>query len=775
MATEVGSAFVSVLPSMKGFGSALGKGVDGESTRAGTRGGRTFGTAFARTSVGPLRAGFGTIGKLGAGIFAGLGAVNVFKGFVSGARESAEVTALTRNAIKTTGGAANLTAKQVGNLATAISNKTGIDDEQIQANENVLLTFTKVRNEVGKGNQVFSRATGLAQDMAKVLKTDASGATLQLGKALNDPIKGITALSRAGVSFTGQQKNQIKALVKSGDTLKAQKIILAEVGKEFGGAAAAAATPMQKLRVTLGNIGEAIGARLLPFIDRGATAIGGFVKGMQTGVGPGGVFAAKMREIGTFLQVNVIPALQSFGTFVTGTVVPALVSMAGFLRANQAVLLPLAAAVVAMVTAFKLYTTAMAIWAAVTKAAAAVQLAFNVVLTANPIGLVVLALVGLAAAVVVAYKRSEAFRNVVQEALGAVSGAFRALASVAGSVASAAVAAFHKVTGAVQTAVGWVRSNWPLLLGILTGPIGAAVVVIVRHWGEIKSGATKAFNGVVDFVQGIPGRIVGALGNLGRLLVNAGAQIIQGLLDGITAGFGKVKSKLGELTGLLPDWKGPRQRDLTLLIPAGIALMDGLTQGIVKGESKVRSALTTLTGNIAERLKGLRDQAAQMRASIADSVRGIVDITQVGAALEDGTVPSVGSIFEGFAAKAGAFAAALRSMVAKKVAPSIIAAVAAAGPAQGLTAANAFASAPDAEIATVNTSVDQIQQFAKQVSNAVVSTTPLPSEIKRQEELLAEVRGLRADMAGAPLARVKLEGRDLFIVVERERKANARR
>jgi hypothetical protein len=174
------------------------------------------------------------------------------------------------------GGAAHVTAAQVGDLATAISNKTGADDEAVQSGANMLLTFTAVRNEVGRGNDVFNQATAAATDLAAGLnqgQVTAEGtqqAATLLGKALNDPIAGMTALRRVGISFTASQVDQIKALQKSGHTLEAQKVILAEVNKEFGGTARAAADPLQRMSVILGNVGEDIGNKLLPALDKGA-------------------------------------------------------------------------------------------------------------------------------------------------------------------------------------------------------------------------------------------------------------------------------------------------------------------------------------------------------------------------------------------------------------------------------------------------------------------------------------------------------------------------
>jgi hypothetical protein len=167
-----------------------------------------------------------------------------------------------------------------------------------------------VRNEVGKGNKIFDQATQIVVDMSTALGQDLKSSSIQVGKALNDPIKGVTALQRVGVSFTKQQKDQIKTLVDSGKTLDAQKLILRELGKEFGGAAEAAATPMDKLRVKVGNLEETIGTKLIPIEDKAATflldkgipAIEKFVKGFQDGDGAGGQFADAVGQVGDGLE-----------------------------------------------------------------------------------------------------------------------------------------------------------------------------------------------------------------------------------------------------------------------------------------------------------------------------------------------------------------------------------------------------------------------------------------------------------------------------------------
>jgi hypothetical protein len=84
----------------------------------------------------------------------------------------------------------------------------------------------------------------------------------------------MSALGKAGVTFTNSQKKQIKALVKSGNLLGAQKIILAELGKEFGGSAEASATAGGRLEVAFHSIQDEIGGALLPVVETVATWLG---------------------------------------------------------------------------------------------------------------------------------------------------------------------------------------------------------------------------------------------------------------------------------------------------------------------------------------------------------------------------------------------------------------------------------------------------------------------------------------------------------------------
>lgn len=183
----------------------------------------------------PLRRIAGVVGGLALGkqIF------DVARAGITELGEAQKAAALTEAAIRSTGGAANVTAEGVSNLAGRLSALSGIDDEVIQGGENMLLTFRKVRNEVGEGNAIFDRATEAALDMSIRGFGSVESASVMLGKALEDPIRGITALRRAGVTFTESQQATIQALVDSGNLLEAQRMILAELETQIGGSAEA--------------------------------------------------------------------------------------------------------------------------------------------------------------------------------------------------------------------------------------------------------------------------------------------------------------------------------------------------------------------------------------------------------------------------------------------------------------------------------------------------------------------------------------------------------
>ena len=240
-----------------------------------------------------------------------LAAVGV--GLYSTARAAADAEKVHKQleaVLKSTGGAAGLLKEDIEAQATALSKLTNFEDEAILSGQNLLLTFTNIKGPV------MQQATEAMLDMAAAMGTDAKGSAIQLGKALNDPINGISALTRVGVTFSDEQKQVIETLVKTGKTAEAQKVILAELSKEFGGSAKAQVDPIIQMKNAMGDAAEEIGTALLPIINAFAKALSHFA----TDVVP--VLIEKIGKMVDFFKEHKV-AMYALVGLIIGGLVPA--------------------------------------------------------------------------------------------------------------------------------------------------------------------------------------------------------------------------------------------------------------------------------------------------------------------------------------------------------------------------------------------------------------------------------------------------------------------
>jgi phage-related protein len=153
---------------------------------------------------------------------------------------------------------------RLGAFAKAQEMRIATDDKVIKGVQATLLSFKALSASADEAGGIFDRATIAAFDMGAALQKDAGSQAMALAKALEDPIRGVTALRKAGTTFTEQQMEQIKVLQQSGDLLGAQEIVLREVESQYGGVAAATANASDKLAIAFENIKEQAGAALLP-------------------------------------------------------------------------------------------------------------------------------------------------------------------------------------------------------------------------------------------------------------------------------------------------------------------------------------------------------------------------------------------------------------------------------------------------------------------------------------------------------------------------------
>lgn len=297
--------------------------------------------------------------------------------------------------------------------------------------------------------------------------------------------------------------NEIEIVVKAKDQTSAGFSSVTKSSKE-------AADSLDRV----GESADAVDTRAMGFRDT-LTGVQDTMKGTSE-IAKGNLFEG-------FLTLGA--GIGDLGSGIYNFLVPALKNLSIEQIKNVAVQTQQKAATLASAAAQKVVAAATWAWTIA-------QRALNLAMRMSPIGIAITLLAALAAAIVIAYKRSETFRNIVQAA------------------GRMAVTAFRSVLSAVSSVINWIRGNWPKLLLILTGPIGVAIVVIRRYGAQIRAvfagipGAVyNAFNrvkgaivnavasgvqaalGILEripsYVAGIPGRVAGSLSSLGSQIAGA--------------------------------------------------------------------------------------------------------------------------------------------------------------------------------------------------------------------------------------------------------------
>lgn len=413
--------------------------------------------------------------------------------------------------LKSTGGASGQTAEGINALAASLQKVTTFEDDAIVSGTNLLGTFTNVRNEAGAGNKVFDEATKAMLNISAAMGKDLPSSAMLVGKALNDPVKGAAALTRAGVQLTESQKQQIESAVKQGRTMDAQKIILGELETQFGGVAEALAkTPWGKSQQgmnAMSNAAESLGTILGPVVAK----VGGWLS-----------------AIAGWLD-SLSPGWKSFIVSVLGVV---------------AAVGPLLVIGAKLVSAFNVIRGAMA--------------ALNLAFLANPFVLLGLAIVAL---VVIVVKNWDTIKRVLLAGLKAIMGFFRSawdrikaitravwngikafLSAVWNGIAGAARAVWNGITAFFRSILTFYKNLFSRAWEVIKNAVS-------RAWQGIRDAVVNAARGVLEFIRTLPGRILDGLGDLASLLWDAGKDIISGLIDGI-------KNMLGNLWDLVGDIPG---------------------------------------------------------------------------------------------------------------------------------------------------------------------------------------------------------------------------
>ncbi|MEU8473766.1 phage tail tape measure protein [Streptomyces hygroscopicus] len=320
-------------------------------------------------------------------------------------------------------------------------------------------------------------------------------------------------------------------------------------------------------------------------------------------------------QMGDSLRDNAATRMEQFKraaqeklvNFLGGTVIPMLMSFGGFVQQNIGWLGPLAGIILGI-------AAAMGIWSAA-------QAVLNAVLAANPIVLIIGAILGLVAVIVIAWQRSETFRSIVLGVWGAVQSAI----SSAVDGIKAAISWFAGMPGMIAGWFGRAKdyaiARWNALVSWLKAFPGRAKSALSALgsilWATVSSAGSRMVSAItskissaVTWIRGLPGRARSALGSLGGTLYNSGRSLISGFISGITskAGelYGKAKglvSKVRNLFPFSPAKEGPFSgRGYTLY--SGRALMGDWALGITQQQGAVTAAMARVAQAGQDALNG---------------------------------------------------------------------------------------------------------------------------------------------------------------------------
>lgn len=584
MAGKSAAIKVNIIGDSSGFSKSLGEASTGLEAFSGKM--QNVGKSMMKTG-----------GMMTAGITMPLVAIAVTS--VKAFQEAENAQAQLDASLKSTNATVWTSGDHMDRLAQSMQDKLGIDGDLIKSGESLLLTFTNVQNRVGEGNDIFDKTTKTAADMSVKLGMDLPAANLLLGKALNDPVKGMGALKKAGVQLSEEQQKQVKQFMAVNDIAGAQNVILGELDTQFGGSAEAAgntsAGGMEKLRLKFEDIQESIGERLLPILEK----LSGW---LQTAMD----WWDKLGDRGQTVALIMAGVAAAIGPVVT--IIGALVTVIGFLL--------------------------------------------------TPVGLVVLVVGALVAAFLYFYNSSEGFKTAVDGVVSAVRdklgvaftffkdnilpGLQTALEYIGGKLQTVFTQFIDVVVPALEDAFAWIQENvfpriqtawdalWPVLVTIkdLFKAVFDSVVIAVTWAIDHMDEAFRAIAAVVNWLW----PIIEIAWTLITTSITAALNFIQGIIKTVTA---VIK---GDWSGA---WDGIKQAlkavwdGMVAIVSATFNLMKTIIMGVVHAigtvmdaawegiKTAVSSAFNWVKTTISNALEGAKTTVSNILSGIGDMFGGV--------------------------------------------------------------------------------------------------------------------------------------------------------
>lgn len=569
---EIASAFVSILPSFRGGASALSKQLDGPAATAGKTGGKAYSSAFSSSFKG-LVAGLGAT-------FAAVKIVDVFKDSV---REASNLNE-SINAVRVSYGKAATDILKIGKNA---AEGFGLSRSEFNGFAVQFQSFSKTIAGVdGDVSKTFESIIGRATDFASVMNLGVNEAATLFQSGLAGETE---PLRRFGIDLSAAT---VEAYALSSGLVKNKSEL----------------TEAMKVQARYGSL-----------MEQTSKFQGDWNNTSHQAAGQQKILSAQVKELKASFGSALIPVLTKVALVLNNGVIPALRGSAQFVKSNATTIkilgvtigsffLPyLVASTVAFATNAVSVVTTTAAWlaygiivkatAVATKVFTAGQWLLNAALTANPIGLVIVAIAALVAGIIIAYKKSATFRAIVQ--------------------------------------LTWAG---------IKASVSAGAAFVIGALNRIGDGISN----VIRFFRQLPGKIKDAFGNAKSMLVSVGKNIVQGLINGIKSMGGQIKDVL---IGLLP---GPLKKfagKLGIASPSkvfegfGMNIGQGLVLGIDKTRPDVSAASVRMAQSVAvpagARFDAAASNAASSNAGNLELIRGELSIDKDGRAWIEGVAQRV--------------------------------------------------------------------------------------------------------------------------------------
>lgn len=584
MASRIAEAYVQIVPRIDGVAKGISGQLSGPMSAAGQTGAASFAGGFKKL-LGPA--------IIAGAALATAGLVKFGKQAIAAGEAAATSNARIANIAKEMGLFGEETAQvsqRLIDLAKQQALATGVDQNSIKVTQAKLLTFKELANSADEIGGKFDRATTAALDLAAASFGSAESQAVALGKALNDPIKGVTALAKSGVTFTETEKEKIKALTESGQILEAQEMILSAIETQVGGTALATSNSSDRIKVAFSQVKESIGRVLLPAFDGANDAIiSKFLVPLTNAIDKLPDLFAKASAVITPFGDGFKKAFANAGGGVQGFI-------SGLMDLRQ-----------------KLFDAVMKALPGIINAI----VAFIPVLIQNTVTMIT--------ALIDAIVKSlpAMIDGAIQLFNGIIEGLTKVLPIIISAVVSAIpvlitalVSALPKmIDGAIQLFLGVIDGllkALPQIIKALVRAIPQIIKALTDALPQIIDGAIKLFLGIVQgLIQALPQiiaavidampQIIKAIIDAVPLFVQAGIDLIGGLIRGIGQAIPNLIGAIGgAIGGAISAAKGLLgiKSPSTVFMQIGSDTMSGLVIGIDKNSKKPIKAIQDVSNSI---------------------------------------------------------------------------------------------------------------------------------------------------------------------------------